>query len=76
MTTNTSSIAVATSSVTDRVQKSIKQAERSRTPEQVARLEEVKRRADQLGQKGLLKRQTYSESSSADLRKRYLSGGA
>lgn len=76
MTTSTSSTAAATSSVADRVQEAVTRATRTRTPDQLARLNDVRQRAEDLSQKGLLKRQTYAESSSADLRKRYLTGGA
>jgi hypothetical protein len=39
-------------------------------------LNDIRQRAEDLRQKGLLKRQIYAESSAADLRKRYLNGDA
>lgn len=75
MNTLISSTAAATSDLTNRVREALNNANGLRSPEQVAHLAELKRLADDLGQKGLLRRREYAESSSADLRKRYLSRG-
>ena len=65
--------AAATSDLADRVQTAIKQARDKIGKERMERLLAVKRRADELSKRGLLRKAEYSESSSADLRKRYLS---
>lgn len=73
MTTNIFFTAAATSDLAERVQEAVRSASGSRSPERIAHLEEVMRRAEELNQKGILRRREYTESSSADLRKRYLS---
>ena len=74
MTTNTSSTAVATSDLAQRVGDAMKTAIESLSPERLMRIQEIKKRVDELSEKGLLRREKFSEASSADLRKRYFLG--
>jgi hypothetical protein len=52
----------------------MKTAIESLSPERLMRIQEIKKRVDELSEKGLLRREKFSEASSADLRKRYFIG--
>jgi hypothetical protein len=73
MTTNTSSTAVATSDLAERVETAIKHAVGKLDKERLQHLQDLRRRADEFAKKGLLCPREYASSSSADFRKRYLS---
>lgn len=74
MTTNTSSIADATSEVKDRVETAIQTAESKMSPARLLRLRQVIEHAEGLSKRGLLREPKYSPSGSpADFEKQYLS---
>ncbi|MGH8497209.1 MAG: hypothetical protein ACRERV_00095, partial [Methylococcales bacterium] len=66
MTTNTSSIAAASSNIQERVEEAIQKASANLGKERIQRIKQVKLRADDLSNRGFLRRQTYSSLSSAD----------
>lgn len=74
MNSSTSFTAVATSDsdVAERAVEAFEQATVTRTAERIAHLEEIRRTAERLEERGLLKRQNFSEASTADLRRQYL----
>lgn len=71
MTTSTSSTVAVSSNFEKRVEKAILKASTNISPERMQRIKEVKLRADDLGNRGLLRKQTYSSLSSADFLKLY-----
>ena len=73
MTTNISSTVVSISDVAKRVADAIDEAVSKISDERVRRIKEVKRHADDLTTRGLLKRPEYPNSSPADFEKLYLS---
>lgn len=76
MTTNTSSIAAASSNIQERVEEAIQKASANLGKERIQRIKQVKLRADDLSNRGFLRRQTYSSLSSADFARLYPSSCA
>ena len=74
MTTNTSSIADATSEVKERVKTAIQATESKMSAARLLKLRQVKEHAEGLSKRGLLREPKYSPSgSAADFEKQYLS---
>lgn len=71
MTTNTFYTVDASSDIEKRVKEAIGKASTNRSQERLQHIKEVKRHADDLSKRGLLRQQTYSSLSSADFYKLY-----
>jgi hypothetical protein len=72
MIINTSSTVAATSDIEKRIDEALQKASSNLSTERIEHLKAVKQRADALSSRGLLQRNVYSSSSSADFEKRYL----
>lgn len=70
-TTNTFCTADASSDIEKRVKEAIDKASANLNTERLQHLQEVKRHADDLRKRGLLRQQAYSSPSSADFRRLY-----
>jgi hypothetical protein len=69
MQTNPSSTVDVTSEVTRRVNESVREARQKVTPSRLAALNKLQKKLDELGQRGLLKRQEYLAATKADFQR-------
>lgn len=73
MITNSSSTVAVISDLSVRLKSAITASEAARDPDRLRRLRKVKAHADDLHERGLLKRQEYSSLTTADFEKRFCS---
>ncbi len=66
MTTHSSSIVVATSDISDRVSGAVRKASEVRSNDQVARVERLRARINDLEARGFIKRQVFSSPTTGD----------